>query len=189
MVLPLSEARSEVSGGPLWTVTMTSPSSTSSVPSSRGTPSPRGLVSRTGERPDADSTTVPWHRRAGLFLAVRYLRSHATPVVMTPLEELPHLSKRAIRLALRIFPDFLDRADLTFPIIIAGRGWYQIALDGRHRISKAIWTGRGELPTVRVPFHFAFEILCPGVYEAEWLILFFRDELRKTTHRPHVPRT
>lgn len=108
---------------------------------------------------------------------------------MTPLEELPHLSKRAIRLALRIFPDFLDRADLTFPIIIAGRGWYQIALDGRHRISKAIWTGRGELPTVRVPFHFAFEILCPGVYEAEWLILFFRDELRKTTHRPHVPRT
>ena len=134
-----------------------------------------------------DSTTVAWHRRAGLFLAIRYLRTHSIPVVPTPLSELPQLSKRAIRLALRLFPDFLDRADLTFPIIVAGRGWYQIALDGRHRISKAIWTGRGQLSTLRVPFWFAFELLCPGVYEGEWLFLFLRNELRKTGRHPHHP--
>ena len=103
---------------------------------------------------------------------------------MTPLEQLPRLSRGAIRVALRLFPEFLDRADLTFPIIVAGRGWYQLALDGRHRISKATWTGHGSLPTVRVPFWFALELLLPGVFEVEWLVLFVRRELRKTT-RPH----
>jgi hypothetical protein len=130
----------------------------------------------------SDSTTVPWHRRAGLFLAVRYLRAHPVPVRSTPLSELPQLSKRMIRFALRLSPGFLDRADLAFPIIIAGRGWYQIALDGRHRISKAIWTGVDHLPTARVPFRFALELLMPGVYEVEWLVLFLRRELRKTSH-------
>jgi hypothetical protein len=133
-----------------------------------------------------DSRSVPWHRRAGLFLAVRYLRTHPVPVDSTPLEELPRLSRRAIRLALRLFPDFLDRADVTFPVVVAGRGWYQIALDGRHRISKATWTDLTQLPTVRVPFWYALELLCPGVFEVEWLFLFLRRELRKTTHR-HPP--
>ncbi len=121
-----------------------------------------------------------WHRRAGVFLAVRYLRRNRVPVVETPLEELPHLSVRAIRLALRLSPRFLDRADLTFPIIVAGRGWYQIALDGRHRLSKAIWTGVTRLPTVRVPFWFALELLVPPIYEVEWLVLFVRRELRRS---------
>lgn len=134
-----------------------------------------------------DSTTVPWHRRAGLFLAVRYLHSHPVPVRTTPLAELPRLSKRVIRFALWLFPTFLDRADLSFPIIVAGKGWYQIALDGRHRISKAIWTGHAELPTVRVPLWFAFELLCPGVFEVEWLFLFLRRELRKTSRHNHHP--
>jgi hypothetical protein len=134
----------------------------------------------------SDSTTVAWHRRAGLFLAVRYLRTHPVPVRSTPLDQLPRLSKRMIRFALRVFPGFLDRADLSFPIIIAGTGWYQIALDGRHRISKAIWTGVGTLPTARVPFRFALELLVPGVFEVEWLVLFLRRELRKTSH--HRPR-
>ncbi len=121
-----------------------------------------------------------WHRRPGLFLAIRYLRSHPVPVVETPLSELPQLSKRMIQFALRLFPKFLDRADLEFPIIIAGRGWYQVALDGRHRISKAIWTGTTSLPTVRVPWRFALELLTPGVFEVEWLLLFLRQELRKS---------
>jgi hypothetical protein len=125
-----------------------------------------------------DSQHVLWHRRAGLFLATRYLRRHRVPVVEAPLAELPRLSRATIRLALRLFPRFLDRADLTFPIIVAGRGAYQIALDGRHRISKAIWTGVQHLPTVRVPLGYAAEILIPGVYEVEWLYLFLRAEAR-----------
>ncbi|HTT15610.1 MAG TPA: hypothetical protein VMG81_07565 [Thermoplasmata archaeon] len=127
------------------------------------------------------SASVAWHRRAGVFLAVHYLRTHAVPVEETPLAELPRLSKRMIGLALRWFPHFLDRADLRFPIIVAGRGWYQIALDGRHRISKAIWTDTERLPTVRVPAWFALELLFPGVYEVEWLVLFTRDELRRSS--------
>lgn len=122
-----------------------------------------------------------WHRRAGVFLAVRYLRRRPVRVVPTPLEELPQLSRRMIRLALRLSPRFLDRADLSFPIIVAGRGWYQIALDGRHRLSKAIWTGADHLLTVRVPFWFALELLVPPVYEVEWLILFLRRELRRSS--------
>jgi hypothetical protein len=89
-----------------------------------------------------------------------------------------------IRFAIRLFPRFLDRADVTFPVIIAGRGWYQIALDGRHRISKAIWTGLDRLPTVRIPWGYALELLFPGVYEVEWLFLFLRKELRKAGHHP-----
>lgn len=127
-----------------------------------------------------DSETYVWHRRAGLLLAIRYLRTHHVRVVETPLDQLPRLSRRAIRLALRMFPDFLDRADMTFPVIIAGRGWYQLALDGRHRISKAIWTGRPSLPAVRVPWWFALELLCPGVFEVEWVVLFLRKEHRRS---------
>lgn len=130
-----------------------------------------------------DSRSYDWHRRPGLFLAVRYLRTHAVAVTDTPLSQLPRLSKRAIRLALRLFPRFLDRADLTFPIIIAGRRWYQIALDGRHRISKAIWTRTTDLPTVRVPWAFALELLTPGCYEAEWLFLALRNEIRRAGRR------
>ena len=130
-----------------------------------------------------DSSTFLWHRRAGVFLAVRYLRRHRVEVRDTPLAELPQLSKRMIRFALRLFPRFLDRADMDFPIIIAGRGWYQVALDGRHRISKAIWTGRTHLPTVRVPWVFALELLVPGIYEVEWLYLFLRNELRRAGRR------
>jgi len=130
-----------------------------------------------------DSEDFVWHRRAGLMLAVRYLRTHRVPVFEEPLSDLPRLSKRAIGLALRIFPRFLDRADLGFPVILAGRGWYQIALDGRHRISKAIWTGSSTLHAVRVPWWFALELLCPGVYEVEWLVLFARKELRRAGHR------
>jgi len=126
-----------------------------------------------------NSTTVPWRRRAGVFLAMRYLRGHPVPVRAEPLTALPQLSKRAIRLALRLYPEFLDRADLSFPIVIAGRGWYQVALDGRHRICKAIWTGRTELPTVRVPFWYVLELVFPGIFEAEWLFLYLRRELRK----------
>ncbi len=100
-----------------------------------------------------------------------------------PLEDLPRLSKRMIRFALWLFPRFLDRADLTFPVVIARRGWYQIALDGRHRISKAIWTGVPSLHAVRVPWRFALELLCPGIYEVEWVFLFARRELRKAGHR------
>jgi hypothetical protein len=132
-----------------------------------------------------DSNSLSFHRRAGLFLATRYLRTHPVPVVESPLTELPRLSPRTIRLALRLFPNFLDRADVTFPVIIAGRGWYQIALDGRHRISKAIWTGLDHLPTVRVPWGFALELLIPGVYEVEWIFLFLRKELRRAGHRHH----
>lgn len=134
------------------------------------------------------STTVAWQRRAGVFLAIRYLKSHPTPVISTPLSELPQLSKRAIRWAVRLFPGFLDRADLSFPIIVAGRSWYQIALDGRHRISKAIWTGVGELPMVRVPFYYSFELLFPGVYEAEGLVLALRRELERTYLHLPSPR-
>lgn len=140
-----------------------------------------------------DSLEVSWHRRPGLFLAVRYLRRHAVPVVPIPLTDLPQLSPRMIRFALRLFPRFLDRADLAFPIIVAGRGWYQVALDGRHRISKAIWTGETHLFTVRVPWRFALELLIPGPYLAEWLFLFLRNELRRAghwhpmRHRPEGP--
>lgn len=132
-----------------------------------------------------DSRSYLWHRRPGLFLATRYLKAHAVSVRDTPLSELPKLSKRTIRLALWLFPKFLDRADLTFPIIVAGRGWYQIALDGRHRISKAIWTGTSHLPTVRVPWGYCLELIVPGFYEGEWLFLFLRSELRKAGHRLH----
>ena len=126
-----------------------------------------------------DSRTIRFHRRPGLFLATWWLRRRATPVVETPLEQLPQLSRRMIRLAIRLSPRFLDRADLTFPIIVAGRGWYQIALDGRHRISKAIWTDRRSLPTVRVPWTMALELLIPPIFEVEWLLLFLRRELRR----------
>ena len=129
-----------------------------------------------------DSREVSWHRRPGLFLAVRYLRRHAVPIVPTPLTDLPQLSRAMIGFALRLFPKFLDRADLTFPIIVAGRGWYQVALDGRHRISKAIWTGQTHLFTVRVPWRFALELLIPGPYLAEWLFLVLRRELRRAGH-------
>lgn len=134
-----------------------------------------------------DSLHFSWHRRAGLFLSIRYLRSRPVPVEETPLAELPHLSRTAIRLALRMFPDFLSRADLSFPIIIAGRGRFQLTLDGRHRISKAIWTGRSPLLTVRVPWWYALELLFPGVYEVEWLALFLRKELRKAGRRHPIP--
>ena len=140
-----------------------------------------------------DSFQVVWHRRPGLFLAVRYLRRHRVPVVATPLTELPRLSPGTIRFALQLFPRFLDRADLTFPIIVAGQGWYQVALDGRHRLSKAIWTGQPALYTVRVPWRFALELLIPGPYLAEWVYLFLRDELRRAGHwhlsRHRLPTT
>jgi hypothetical protein len=127
----------------------------------------------------AHSQMVRFHYRPGLFLATRYLRRHPVPVVETSLEHLPHLSRRMIRLALRLFPDFLDRADMSFPIIVAGRQWYQIALDGRHRISRAIWTGRSSLPTVRVPWVLSLELLIPPVFVVEWVALFVRKELRR----------
>lgn len=130
-----------------------------------------------------DSSSYVWHPRPGLILAIRHVRRHPVPVFEEPLRDLPRLSRRTIRLALRLFPRFLDRADLSFPVIIAGRGWYQIALDGRHRISKAIWTNTPALHAVRVPWWFALELLFPGVYEVEWLALFFRKELRKAGHR------
>ena len=131
-----------------------------------------------------DSSGVRFHYRPGLFVATRYLRRHAVPIHDTPLEHLPHLSPGMIRFALWIYPRFLDRADLTFPIIVAGRGWYQIALDGRHRISKAIWTGQRSLPTVRVPWIFAIEILLPPVFTGEWLFLVARKELRRSGRHP-----
>lgn len=84
-----------------------------------------------------------------------------------------------IRFALHLFPGFLDHVDLSLPIIVAGKGWYKIALDGRHRISKATWTGRSELPSVRVPVWFALELVTPGVYEVEWLSLFLVRKFRK----------
>jgi len=126
-----------------------------------------------------DSTSFDWHARPGEVLVARHLRTHPFPVRSTALTDLPQLSKRVIRFALRLFPRFLDRADLSFPIVVAGKGWYQIALDGRHRISKATWTGRDELLAVRVPLWFALELLIPGVYEVEWLGLFLRQRLRK----------
>lgn len=131
-----------------------------------------------------DSSEVRWHRRAGLFLAVRYLRHRRVPIVRTPLAELPRLSPTVIRWALRLFPRFFDHADMEFPIIVAGRSWYQIALDGRHRLSRAIWTGRGDLPVARVPLRYAAELLVPGVFEVEWLLLFLRKELRRAGHVP-----
>ncbi len=131
-----------------------------------------------------ESPAFVWHRRAGLILAIRYLRRHPVPVFEEPLSDLPRLSKRMIRLALRWFPRFLDRADLTFPVIIAGRGWYQIALDGRHRISKATWTGVPSLPAVRVPWYYSLELLCPGVYEVELLVLYLLREHRRSGRTP-----
>ena len=127
----------------------------------------------------AHSRLVRFHYRPGLFLATRYLRRHEVPVEQTPLEELPHLSRRVIRFALWVYPAFLDRADLSFPIIVAGRGWYQIALDGRHRLSRAIWTGVRSLPTVRVPWRYSVELLLPPVFVAEWVALVLRKELRR----------
>jgi len=126
-----------------------------------------------------DSTALHWHSRPGVMLAARYLRAHPVPIVWTPLSDLPQLSKRVIRFALRLFPGFLDKADLSFPIIVAGRDWYKIALDGRHRISKATWTGQSGLPIARVPLWFALELLFPGVYEAEWLGLVLGRWLRR----------
>ena len=120
-------------------------------------------------------------------MAVRHLRSHRVPIVAEPLNRLPRLSKRAIHLALRLFPRFLDRADLSFPVIIAGRGWYQVALDGRHRLCKAAWTGRTRLPAVRVPFWFVFELIIPGIFEVEWLFLYLRHEHRKPGAIPSTP--
>ncbi len=128
----------------------------------------------------ADSSSYLWHRRPGVFLSIRYLRRHRVAVLETPLTELPQLSRRMIRFALWLYPPFLDRADVRFPIIIAGRGWYQIALDGRHRLSKAIWTGMRNLPTVRVPWWFALELLIPPIFEVEWLVLLVRGELRRS---------
>lgn len=139
-----------------------------------------------GESTMADSRGCDWHYRPGVVLSVRYLRKHPVDIVETPLGELPKLSKRVIRFALRVAPRFLDRADLTFPIIVAGRGWYQIALDGRHRLSKAIWTGQSHLPTVRVPWVFSLELLVPPFYEIEWLVLWARRELRRTGRRRHA---
>ncbi len=133
------------------------------------------------------STDLDWHSRPGLYGASRYLRRTPVEVVETPLKELPRLSPRAIRLALRLVPSFLDRADLDVPIIVAGRGFWQIALDGRHRISKAIWTGRASLPSVRVPWRFALELLVPGPYEAEWLYRLVRRGLRAPALRRRRP--
>jgi hypothetical protein len=127
-----------------------------------------------------ESTSIDWHAQPGVMLAHRYLRTHPIPVASTPLARLPRLSKRVIRFALRLNAGFFDRADFSFPIIVAGKGWYKIALDGRHRIAKATWTGRSELPTVRVPLRFAVELLLPGVYEVEWLGLFLGRRLRKS---------
>lgn len=129
---------------------------------------------------------MDWHPQPGVMLAARYLRAHPVPVVTTPLTELPRFSKRVIRLALRVFPGFLDRADLSFPIIVAGKGWYQIALDGRHRLSQATWTGCRELPAVRVPLWFALELIVPGVYEVEWAGQFLGRRLRKAAARRSV---
>lgn len=137
-----------------------------------------------------DSNEYLWHRRPGLFLAIRHVRRHPVPVVMTPLEQLPRLSRRMVKFALRVYPRFLTKADMDFPIIVAGRGWYQIALDGRHRISKAMWTGRAQLPTIRVPWWFALELLIPGFYEVEWLMLFLDRKLihfRGAPVRPGSP--
>jgi hypothetical protein len=125
------------------------------------------------------SRLVRFHYRPGLFLATRYLREHEVPVEDTPLAEPPHRSKRMIRLALRLYPAFLDHADLSFPLIVAGRGRYQIALDGRHHLSREIWTGTGSLPTVRVPWRYSIELLIPPVFAAEWLFLLARKELRR----------
>lgn len=126
-----------------------------------------------------DSSSIDWHARPGVILAARYLRMHAIPVRSTPLAELPQLSKRVIQFSLRLFPRLLDRVDLSFPIIVAGTGWHKITLDGRHRISKATWVGRSELPAVRVPLWFALELLIPGVYEGEWVGLSLRRKLRE----------
>lgn len=140
-----------------------------------------------GNRTVLDSTDVEWNRRAGVFLAIRRLRTRPVPIVAEPLGQLPRLSKRAIRLALRLFPNFLARADMSFPVIIAGRGWYQVALDGRHRICKAIWTGRPDLPAVRVPFWYVFELVFPGIFEVEWLFLYLRHEHRKPGRLADIP--
>jgi len=126
-----------------------------------------------------DSTGLDWQPRPGVILATRYLRTHPISVLSTPLADLPRLSKKVIRFALRLFPRFLERADLSFPIIVAGKGWYKITLDGRHRISRATWTDCRELPVVQVPVWFALELLMPGVYEVEWLGLFLGRNLRR----------
>lgn len=133
-----------------------------------------------------DSRAYPWEPRAGVILAVRYVRTRPLHVRTTPLEHLPRLSRRMIRAALFLFPHYLDRADLSFPIIVAGRGWYQITLDGRHRLSKALMIDQEFLPTVRVPWAFALELLIPGVFEVEWaaLRLARRFGRRRPVH-PH----
>ena len=129
------------------------------------------------------STELSWPDRPGLFLAVRHLRRTPVEVVPTPIADLPRLSRRTIRIALRLNPSFLNRADLNVPIVVAGRGIAQVALDGRHRLARGIWTGRASLPTVRVPWRYALELLVPGPYEAEWLYLFVRRGLRRAAPR------
>ncbi len=127
------------------------------------------------------SPGYPWRPEPGLLLARRYLERTPVEVVDTPLTELPQLSRRVIALALRIAPSYLDRTDLSVPSIVAGRGPTEIALDGRHRLSKAIWTGRSSLPTVRVPWRYALELIVPGPFEAEWLYLRLRRALRRVS--------
>lgn len=134
-----------------------------------------------------DSWQYTWHRRPGLFMAIRYLRRHPVPVVEAGVDDLPKFSKSMIRFALWVYPKFLDRADLSFPIIVAGNGRFQLTLDGRHRISKATWTNSYPLFTVRVPWYYAIELIFPGVFEVEWLLLFLRSELRKAGKRNTLP--
>lgn len=133
------------------------------------------------------ASEVAWEYRAGVILAVRYLRRNPVPIVDCSMVLLPHLSRRMVRLALWLFPRFLERADLTFPIIVAGRGWFQIALDGRHRLSKALMQGVRSLPTVRVPWPYALELLIPGVFEVEWLGLLVERSLRRRLRRWREP--
>lgn len=135
-----------------------------------------------------DSTSLDWHAQPGVILAARYLRTHPVPVVSSLLPELPRLSKRVIQFALRLCPKLLDRADLSFPIVVAGKGWYKLTLDGRHRISKATRNGDSALPAVHVPLWFALELLTPGVYEVEWLGLFIRRKLRSRAALPSILR-
>lgn len=126
--------------------------------------------SRTG----VDSRAVRWAARPGLLAAKRHLERHPVPVEETPLDALPRLSRRAIGLALRVSPGFLDGVNLEMPVILAGNRWFQMVLDGRHRLSKATWEGLPLIRSVRLPLHYAAELLVPGVYEAEWLYLLLR---------------
>lgn len=131
-------------------------------------------------RPLGVSTEYCFRLRPGPVLATRYLPRRPIPVFDISREHLPHLSGRRIALALRRYPRFLDRADVNFPIVVAGHRWYQTALDGRHRNSKAIWTDVPSLPTGRVPWVFALEILVPPGYLGEWLCPVSLRELRRS---------